>query len=73
LPAFTNPRIFERSLAIGRTWRQTEELGWTAHRLMCPIPPSPTPEVLAPLIKLAAGRTNPVPDAHLAALALDTA
>ncbi len=66
----TNPRIFERPLTIGRAWRQIE--AW----LDCPSVNVPAPtdrhrEVLAVLIKLAAGRANLVPDAHLAALAIE--
>lgn len=66
----TNPRIFQRPLTIGGAWRQIE--AW----LDCPSVQIATPterhrEVLAPLIKVAAGRANLVPDAHLAALAIE--
>lgn len=66
----TNPRIFQRPLTIAGAWRQIES--W----LDCPSVNVPAPterhrEVLAPLIMVAAGRSNLVPDAHLAALAIE--
>ena len=66
----TNPRVFERPLALTDAWRQVE--AWLA----CPPVwvPSPTErhaEVLGRLLRQAAGRANLVPDAHLAALAIE--
>jgi len=65
----TNPRIFERPEPPVAAWAQVES--W----LDCPPVwiPSPTEHhraVLAPLIR-GVGRANLVPDAHLAALAIE--
>lgn len=66
----TNPRIFERPESAAAAWAQVE--AW----LDCPPVwiPSPTEHhraVLGHLIRLAAGRASLVPDAHLAALAIE--
>ena len=66
----TNPRVFERPEAMPSAWRQVES--W----LGCPaawIPQATDnhPAVLARLLPHAAGRPNLVPDAHLAALAIE--
>lgn len=66
----TNPRVFERPLSMARAWAQVQ--AWLA----CPSiwVPSPTPrhpEVLGPLLRAATSRSNLVPDAHLAALAIE--
>jgi hypothetical protein len=65
-----NPRIFERPESIDSAWRQVED--W----LGCPTVwiPQPTDrhrEVLRPLLACCAGRANLVPDAHLAAVAIE--
>ena len=66
----SNPRIFARPSSVGTAWRQVES--WlSADSVWIP---SPTPrhrEILAPLLKSAVGRANLVPDAHLAALAIE--
>ena len=66
----SNPRSFPRAQTIGDAWRQVEE--W----LDCPPVwiPSPTErhrEHLARLLQAASGHSNVVPDAHLAALAIE--
>jgi uncharacterized protein len=66
----TNPRIFERPESASAAWAQVES--W----LDCPTVriPSPTEHhraVLGPLIESTAARANLVPDAHLAALAIE--
>lgn len=65
----SNPRIFERPLSVGDAWRQACD--W----LDCPTVwiPGPTDrhrEVLGPLLA-GVERATLVPDAHLAALALE--
>lgn len=65
-----NPRIFERPESIDNAWRQVED--W----LGCPTVwiPQPTDrhrEILRPLLARCAGRANLVPDAHLAAVAIE--
>jgi toxin-antitoxin system PIN domain toxin len=65
-----NPRIFERPSSVGDAWRQVEE--W----LSCPTVwvPQPTErhrEVLRLLVANCAGRANLLPDAHLAAIAIE--
>ena len=65
----SNPRIFERPMSSGEAWRQVEE--WLA----CPPVWTPEPtehhlEVLAALMPSVGNRPNLVPDAHLAAIAI---
>ena len=65
----SNPRIFERPMSSGEAWRQVEE--WLA----CPPVWAPEPtehhlEVLAALMPSVGNRPNLVPDAHLAAIAI---
>jgi toxin-antitoxin system PIN domain toxin len=66
----SNPRIFERPKPVAAAWNQVED--WLA----CPPVwvPQPTErhrEILGPLLKTQGGRANLVPDAHLAALAIE--
>lgn len=66
----TNPRIFQRPLTVTAAWRQIEE--W----MDCPVVRIPVPsdrhrETLAPLMRTAQVRANLIPDAHLAALAIE--
>ena len=66
----TNPRIFERPLSIAGAWKQIRS--W----LDCPPVWIPTPtdkhrQILEVLLSDIGGRSNLVPDAHLAALALE--
>jgi hypothetical protein len=66
----TNPRVFEQPQSIARAWKQVEE--W----LDCPVVWIPPPterhrEVLGSLLTGSGARGNLVPDAHLAALAVE--
>ena len=66
----SNPRIFEKPLTAGEAWHQVE--AWQS----CPPVWMPEPterhgEVLAGLIPAVGNRPNLVPDANLAALALE--
>jgi uncharacterized protein len=66
----TNARIFERPVAIRVAWEQIEE--W----LDCPVVRVPNPgerhrEILTNLIKASVDRAYLIPDAQLAALAIE--
>jgi uncharacterized protein len=66
----TNPRVFERPLSTAAAWEQVQAwLGCPA--VWIPLPTARHPEILGPLLKAATGRANLVPDAHLAALAIE--
>ena len=65
-----NPRIFERPLSIQSAWKQVEN--W----IDCPAVRIPTPgdryrEILRNLIRTSVDRANLIPDAQLAALAIE--
>lgn len=65
-----NPRILGRPMPLERAWEQVEE--WLA--LEVTLTPEPTArhgEILATLLPAVGNRANLVPDAHLAALALE--
>lgn len=66
----TNQRLFERPVSVAAAWRQVEDwLGCEAVWV-----PSPTPRhgaILARLLGATGVRAEHVPDAHLAALALE--
>jgi uncharacterized protein len=66
----TNPRVFERPLPVATAWAQIEN--W----LNCPIVQIPNPGdryrgILARLILSSVDRANLIPDAQLAALAIE--
>lgn len=66
----SNPRVFERPVTVAEGWAQVE--GW----LSCPPVWIPAPserhaEILGGLLRAPGLRANHVPDAHLAALALE--
>lgn len=66
----TNPRIFEHPEPITGAWDQVT--GWLAcGAAWIPEPTERHPEVLAQLIALPGVHGNLVPDAHLAALAME--
>ena len=66
----TNPRIFRRPLAIGAAWRQVTE--WLEHpRVWIPEPGADHIVVLGRLLDRVHATGNVVPDAHLAALAIE--
>ena len=66
----SNPRIFDRPSSVMTAWRQVES--WLAtESTWIPLPTERHQEILAPLMSSAEGRANLVPDAHLAALAVE--
>ena len=66
----SNPRIFERPVPVTTAWQQVEE--WLRQEpVWIPLPTSRHAEVLASVLPFAEGRANLVPDAHLAALAIE--
>lgn len=66
----TNPRVFERPAPLARAWRQVEE--WLdCEPAWIPLPTARHRRVLASLLAAAGPGGNLVPDAHLAALALE--
>lgn len=66
----TNPRIFERPLSMANAWRQVKS--WLdCEPVWIPGPTEKHRQVLEPLLAVIGGRSNLVPDAHLATLALE--
>ena len=66
----SNPRVFDRPAAVSAAWRQVES--WLATQsVWVPLPTERHQQVLAPLMTNVEGRANLVPDAHLAALAIE--
>lgn len=66
----TNPRVFERPEPVAAAWRQVEE--WLdCEPAWIPAPTERHREILGRLLLEAATRANLVPDAHLAALAIE--
>ncbi len=66
----TNPRIFEHPQSIDSAWRQVTD--WLSVRsVWVPAPTDRHAEVLGLLLAAARPRANLVPDAHLAALAIE--
>jgi toxin-antitoxin system PIN domain toxin len=66
----TNPRVFERPEAIGRAWRQVQE--WLESDVVwIPQPTERHRDVIGRLVMNAGVQANLVPDAHLAALAIE--
>jgi len=66
----TNPRIFERPESIEEAWKQAEE--WLAcSPVWTPHPTERHGEILGPLLQGQRLRANLLPDAHLAALAIE--
>lgn len=66
----SNARIMERPMSVRRAWEQVEE--WLA--LDVTFTPEPTlrhGEILATLLPAVGNRANLLPDAHLAALAIE--
>jgi toxin-antitoxin system PIN domain toxin len=65
-----NPRIFERPATIGRAWRQVEE--WLdCSNVWIPQATGEHRAVLGRLLSDLGGGPNLIPDAHLAALAIE--
>lgn len=66
----TNPRVFERPESIASAWRQVE--AWLAcPAVWIPLPTESHRTILGPLLTHLGGGANLVPDAHLAALAIE--
>jgi toxin-antitoxin system PIN domain toxin len=66
----SNPRIFEHPVPIDEAWKQVEN--WLdSPPVWVPQPTERHREVLGPLLRASGGRANLVPDAHLAALAIE--
>lgn len=66
----SNPRVFERPESIASAWGQVEQ--WlNLDSAWIPQPTDRHREVLGALLKHAGERANLVPDAHLAALAIE--
>lgn len=66
----TNPRLFGKPLAIGAAWQQVTE--WLNHpRVWTPEPTEAHQAVLGELLVRANVTGNLVPDAHLAAIAIE--
>jgi toxin-antitoxin system PIN domain toxin len=66
----SNPRIFERPVTPGVAWKQVEEWLGLA-RTWVPLPTDQHGQILGRLIEQIGGRSNLVPYAHVAALALE--
>lgn len=65
----SNPRIFERPVSVTDAWHQVE--AWLARPpAWIPLPTERHAAALGPLLRIA-GRSGLVPDAHLAALAME--
>ena len=66
----SNPRIFARAETVVQAWRQVEDwLGCAS--VWIPQPTDRHPEILKRLLTRHALKSNLVPDAHLAALAVE--
>jgi len=66
----TNPRVFSRPEPLDRAWRMVA--GWLDNpNVWIPVPTDRHLEALHRLLPATAGRPNLVPDAHLAALAIE--
>lgn len=65
-----NPRLFDRPASMSSAWAQVET--WLRQQsVWIPLPTERHQEVIAPLMASTEGRANLVPDAHLAALAME--
>jgi uncharacterized protein len=66
----TNPAIVRHPVKPGEAWRQVKE--WLARDVVwIPLPTARHVEVLEPLLEIPALSSRLVPDAHLAALAIE--
>jgi hypothetical protein len=66
----TNPRIFPRAIPIAGAWQVIEF--WLGHpNVWIPAAGERHREILSPLLPHTAGNANLIPDAHLAALAIE--
>jgi uncharacterized protein len=70
LRVVTNPRIFERPEAVGSAWGQV--VAWLGcPDVWIPQPAGNHPVILARMLAHTGGGANLIPDAHLAALAVE--
>lgn len=66
----TNPRVFERPASVADAWRQAR--AWLAcEPAWIPLPGERHADVLGELLRSSVAQGNLVPDAHLAALAIE--
>jgi hypothetical protein len=66
----TNPRDFERPETMAGAWKQVEE--WLdCKTVWTPLPTDQHRRILSSLLSHVSGKSNLVPDAHLAALAIE--
>jgi hypothetical protein len=66
----TNPRIFSSPVTLARAWAQVSD--WLAVRnVWIPQPTARHPEVLGSVLAETGGKPDLVPDAHVAALAIE--
>ena len=66
----TNPRVFERPTAVADAWRQV--VAWLGcESSWIPQPTERHPEIMGELLAAPSVHANLVPDAHLAALAIE--
>jgi len=66
----THPRVFERPVSVATAWQQVEQ--WLqVPAVWVPGPTACHAGILGPLLREATPRANLVPDAHLAALAIE--
>ncbi len=66
----TNPRVFDRPLSLTAAWRHIEEwLDW--ENVWIPVPGPAHRSILSELLVNLGGGPNLIPDAHLAALAIE--
>jgi toxin-antitoxin system PIN domain toxin len=66
----TNPRVFERPETVASAWERIES--WLdCESVWIPLPTDRHRELLSPLLSHVGGRSNLVPDAHLAVLAIE--
>lgn len=66
----SNPKLFPGALSVREAWEQVET--WLAlPSVWIPVPMERHPEILGSLLRLPGIKSNSVPDAHLAALAIE--
>lgn len=65
-----NPRIFERPESVADAWHQVKQW-FSCPTVWVPQPTERHAEIIGPLLQESATRANLVPDAHLAALAIE--
>ena len=66
----SNARIFPSPLSVAQGWRQIER--WLSSKIAwCPSPTTQHAEILGTLVRSTTLEANDIPDAHLAALAIE--